>query len=296
MVAHLCSWHTSRFCLLLQLGLLLCLAGASSKVQELCSAFSPRNSTTYLGKALPTAHNAKSKPELEHINEPDNVTISITTLWKSSVKERMLGESTYRKLLRRPKRMYWGGYVPIRASDFANDVDLPSNESVDVPSFATASPALPLPSSSSFSSPSLEASSVLPVVKASDRYWCIARPWANVNVLQAALDWACGVGGSDCTWIQLSNPCYVPNTLISHASFAFNSYFQIHQQATGTCDFAGTAMITNEDPSYPGCNYPFRQGQVGAPIIGNGDSREGIARAAILYRVMMVSLLLLLCC
>ena len=81
-----------------------------------------------------------------------------------------------------------------------------------------------------------------------DKYWCIARPWASAEVVQAALDWACG-HSADCRLIQLAQPCYVPNTLLSHASFAFNSYFQIHGQATGTCDFGGAAMITNIDPS-----------------------------------------------
>ena len=81
-----------------------------------------------------------------------------------------------------------------------------------------------------------------------DKYWCIARPWASPEVVQAALDWACG-HSADCRLIQLAQPCYVPNTLLSHASFAFNSYFQIHGQATGTCDFGGAAMITNIDPS-----------------------------------------------
>ncbi|KAI5072631.1 hypothetical protein GOP47_0012737 [Adiantum capillus-veneris] len=196
----------------------------------------------------------------------------------------MLGESTYTKQQRRPRRISWGGYVPIRASDFSNHVDfqMPSNESVDVPSFATALPWSPssTSSSSSSSSSSLAKSSTMHVVKASDRYWCIARPWVNPNVLQAALDWACGIGGADCTMIQLGEPCYVPNTLISHTSFAFNSYFQTHQQVTGTCHFAGTAMITNEDPSYLGCNYPFRQGQVGAPLISKGSkAREVMQRA-----------------
>jgi hypothetical protein len=128
------------------------------------------------------------------------------------------------------------------------------------------------------------------------KYWCVARPWAEADMVQAALDWACS-HSAECRLIQLAQPCYVPNTLLSHASFAFNSYFQIHGQASGTCDFGGTAMITNIDPSeflssqtippfllllkqaissssyllhshltpifrfgvgYPGCNYPFR--------------------------------------
>eukprot|EP00249_Psilotum_nudum_P036195 c654_g1_i2 orf=471-1304(+) len=125
------------------------------------------------------------------------------------------------------------------------------------------------------------------------RTWCIAKPWASVDTLQAALDWACGPGGADCEPIQLSEPCFVPNSVLAHASYAFNSYYQIHQHAGGTCDFGGTATIVDEDPSYPGCIYPFRSGQVGAPVDGgnmNGSHVEfAVAMSFILVVLHLVS-------
>eukprot|EP00250_Pteridium_aquilinum_P009479 c18693_g1_i1 orf=291-1223(+) len=106
------------------------------------------------------------------------------------------------------------------------------------------------------------------------RSWCIAKDYATPDSVQGALDWACGFGGADCGPIQLGNACYVPNTVYDHASYAFNSYYQIHQHASGTCDFDGVATVTYEDPSYPGCSYPFRAGQPGAPIGGANERRH----------------------
>ena len=78
--------------------------------------------------------------------------------------------------------------------------------------------------------------------------WCVARSDASEQGLQTALDYACG-SGADCTPIQTSGLCYLPNTLQAHASYAFNSFFQRKSMAPGSCDFAGTANIARTDPS-----------------------------------------------
>ncbi|URE11561.1 X8 domain [Musa troglodytarum] len=79
--------------------------------------------------------------------------------------------------------------------------------------------------------------------------WCIARNGAGATTLQAALDYACGSGLADCAPVQPSGFCYLPNTLPSHASYAFNSYYQRSNAAPGACDFGGTATVTVTDPS-----------------------------------------------
>ncbi|KAG5525541.1 hypothetical protein RHGRI_031995 [Rhododendron griersonianum] len=78
--------------------------------------------------------------------------------------------------------------------------------------------------------------------------WCVAKSGVLESSLQAALDYACGIGGADCSGIQQGSSCYNPVSLQNHASFAFNSYYQKNPSPT-SCDFGGTAMITNTNPS-----------------------------------------------
>ncbi|KAK9924383.1 hypothetical protein M0R45_032752 [Rubus argutus] len=86
--------------------------------------------------------------------------------------------------------------------------------------------------------------------------WCIADEQTPGNELQAAIDWACsGAGGADCSKIQMNQPCFSPNTLKDHASYAFNSYFQKFKHKGGSCYFKGAAMITELDPSHGSCKY-----------------------------------------
>ncbi|XP_042482237.1 PLASMODESMATA CALLOSE-BINDING PROTEIN 5-like [Macadamia integrifolia] len=85
--------------------------------------------------------------------------------------------------------------------------------------------------------------------------WCLATQSASETALQVALDYACGFGGADCSAIQSSGPCYNPNTVRDHASYAFNNYFQKNPNPN-SCNFGGTAVITNVDPSNGSCAYP----------------------------------------
>ncbi|RWW64269.1 hypothetical protein BHE74_00028503 [Ensete ventricosum] len=78
--------------------------------------------------------------------------------------------------------------------------------------------------------------------------WCVAKPTVPDPIIQEAMNYACG-SGADCDSIQPKGSCYQPDTLIAHASFAFNSYWQRTKVAGGTCDFGGTAMLVTKDPS-----------------------------------------------
>lgn len=79
--------------------------------------------------------------------------------------------------------------------------------------------------------------------------FCVAKDDSDTDKLQAGLSWACGQGQANCVAIQPGRPCYFPNNVKSHASYAYNDYYQKMHNAGGTCDFDGTATTTTEDPS-----------------------------------------------
>lgn len=85
--------------------------------------------------------------------------------------------------------------------------------------------------------------------------WCIASSTASEIDLQSALDWACGSGNVDCSPIQPSQPCYEPDNLVSHASYAFNSYYQQNGATDIACSFGGSGVKVNKNPSYDNCLY-----------------------------------------
>lgn len=89
-----------------------------------------------------------------------------------------------------------------------------------------------------------------------NKTYCVASDEVDNRTLQAALDWACGPGRANCSEIQPGEPCYQPNSARSHASYAFDSYYQKEGKAAGSCDFKGVAMITTTDPSFGSCIFP----------------------------------------
>lgn len=84
--------------------------------------------------------------------------------------------------------------------------------------------------------------------------WCIADEQTPAEELQRALDWACG-NGADCRKLEVNQPCYLPNTVKDHASFAFNSYYQKLKHKGASCYFNAAALITALDPSHGSCKY-----------------------------------------
>nr|KAJ0214321.1 hypothetical protein LSAT_V11C400219290 [Lactuca sativa] len=79
--------------------------------------------------------------------------------------------------------------------------------------------------------------------------WCVAKPSVPSEKLQVAMDYACGPGGADCDPIKPNGSCYSPDSVVAHASYAFNSYWQKNKKNGGICGFEGTAMLITSDPS-----------------------------------------------
>ncbi|KAJ7513373.1 hypothetical protein O6H91_17G003600 [Diphasiastrum complanatum] len=93
---------------------------------------------------------------------------------------------------------------------------------------------------------------------ATNQTWCVAKPGLPDSQLSTALNWVCGQPIVDCTPIQSNGICFLPNSYVSHCSYAFNVYYQKTGRASLSCDFSGTAMIVTTDPSTPGCAYTTR--------------------------------------
>nr|XP_043638171.1 glucan endo-1,3-beta-glucosidase 3-like isoform X2 [Erigeron canadensis] len=72
----------------------------------------------------------------------------------------------------------------------------------------------------------------------------------------AALDWACGPGKVNCSTLLEGELCHKPDTVVAHASYAFDAYYHQMSLAAGTCDFNGVATITTTDPSHGDCIFP----------------------------------------
>ncbi|XP_047318963.1 glucan endo-1,3-beta-glucosidase 12 isoform X2 [Impatiens glandulifera] len=96
---------------------------------------------------------------------------------------------------------------------------------------------------------------VAPAPAAAGGLWCVAKASVPVETLQEAMDYACGEGGGDCEEIQAKGRCFEPDNVLAHASYAFNSYWQKHKRIGGTCNFGGTAILVNSDPSFRGCRF-----------------------------------------
>ncbi|CAL4928199.1 unnamed protein product [Urochloa decumbens] len=114
-----------------------------------------------------------------------------------------------------------------------------------------------MPTSPVYQPPATMPGTVQPAV--AGQTWCVAKTGLTDLELQNGIDYACGMGGADCSAIQPMGSCYNPNTIQAHASYAFNSYFQRNPSPT-SCDFGGAGMLVNANPSSGTCMYQTSSG------------------------------------
>ncbi|XP_059436435.1 glucan endo-1,3-beta-D-glucosidase-like [Corylus avellana] len=84
--------------------------------------------------------------------------------------------------------------------------------------------------------------------------WCVAKPSSSDAELTANINFSCDQL-KDCKLIQEGGPCFLPNTLIHHASVVMNLYYKQMGQNSWNCDFISSALITLTDPSNDCCTY-----------------------------------------
>ncbi|KAJ0102299.1 hypothetical protein Patl1_06389 [Pistacia atlantica] len=76
----------------------------------------------------------------------------------------------------------------------------------------------------------------------SENKFCVPKPDANDQALQANIDYACGSRDVDCKRIQPGGDCFEPNNLKAHATFAMNAYYVASGLAEGSC--SGNCVYT----------------------------------------------------
>uniref|UniRef100_A0A453ME09 X8 domain-containing protein n=1 Tax=Aegilops tauschii subsp. strangulata TaxID=200361 RepID=A0A453ME09_AEGTS len=110
-----------------------------------------------------------------------------------------------------------------------------------------AAPTMPAPFTAPVTNP---ATTVQPAAGAGtgQSTWCVAKAGVTEAALQDGLDFACGMGGADCSALQPMGSCYNPNTIQAHASYAFNAYYQ-RSPSPASCDFGGAGMLVATNPS-----------------------------------------------
>ena len=78
--------------------------------------------------------------------------------------------------------------------------------------------------------------------------WCVPKSNMSDEALQKNIDYVCSMK-VDCKPIQSGGPCFEPNTIRSHASYAMNAYYQKFGPQDNNCDFNHTGVVTFTDPS-----------------------------------------------
>ncbi|XP_020225166.1 glucan endo-1,3-beta-glucosidase 8 isoform X1 [Cajanus cajan] len=87
-----------------------------------------------------------------------------------------------------------------------------------------------------------------------EKQWCVLDPQVkDLHYLADSIDYACSQ--SDCTALGYGSSCN-SLSLQGNASYAFNMYYQVNNQKDWDCDFSGLAIVTGDDPSEKGCQFP----------------------------------------
>ncbi|KAJ1406449.1 X8 domain [Sesbania bispinosa] len=127
-----------------------------------------------------------------------------------------------------------------------------------------------------------------------ERHWGIfefdGRPQnaTEFHYLAESTDYACSL--SDCTALGYGSSCN-GLTLQGNASYAFNMYYQVHNQMDWNCDFSGLAIITDENPSEKGCQFPVMISHGSTLLLDQHEGLSNILKKAFCGYIFLVFLL-----
>nr|DAD26326.1 TPA_asm: hypothetical protein HUJ06_027794 [Nelumbo nucifera] len=82
--------------------------------------------------------------------------------------------------------------------------------------------------------------------------WCVVNNNKDMSNVTASSLQACAV--ADCTALSPGGSCF-NISWPGNISYAFNSYYQQHDQSADSCDFGGLGLITTVDPSVGSCRF-----------------------------------------
>ncbi|XP_006349905.1 probable glucan endo-1,3-beta-glucosidase A6 [Solanum tuberosum] len=90
------------------------------------------------------------------------------------------------------------------------------------------------------------------------KLWCVVTNDHTMNEMDLgqALEFACR-RNETCDEISPGKSCYQPVSIVSHANYAFSSYWAKYKEDGETCYFNGLAVQTNVDPSHGSCKFPY---------------------------------------
>lgn len=82
--------------------------------------------------------------------------------------------------------------------------------------------------------------------------WCVVNNNQDLSNATASALEACSV--ADCSAVSPGGSCF-NISWPGNISYAFNSYYQEHNQIADSCDFGGLGLITTVDPSFANCRF-----------------------------------------
>lgn len=104
--------------------------------------------------------------------------------------------------------------------------------------------------------------------------WCVLSSSANLDDPQVALSVSYACANADCTSLGYGTSCGNLD-IKGNISYAFNSYYQIHDQLDTACKFPNLSTVTTSDPSTGDCKFRIMI----QPYDSSSSSPNSIARA-----------------